>query len=136
MIADLGLSKQLTVEVASNSTVYGMPAYVEPQCYKNDGYVRNKKSDVYSLGVLLWEITSGCPPFSNVPYYTLIYKIVKGFREQPMNDTPSDYVNLYQKCWDDDPNLRPIIDDIFNMLETISLQSKTNNKSESEITMD
>src|SRR3954452_22756064 len=109
MIGDLGLSKQITVEVTSISTVYGMLAYVEPQCYKNDNYVRNKKSDIYSLGVLLWEITSGCPPYSKIPASTLIYKIANGFREQPITDTPSAYVNLYQKCWDDDPNLRPTI---------------------------
>ena len=57
MIADFGLSKQLTVEVTSNSKVYGMPAYIEPQCYRNEKYVRDKKSDIYSLSVLFWEIT-------------------------------------------------------------------------------
>ena len=97
-----------------------MPAYIEPQCYKNDSYVRDKKSDIYSLGVLLWEITSGHPPFSKIPAHTLIYKIASGFREQPIIDTPSAYANLYQKCWDDDPNLRPTIDDVFDMLENIS----------------
>ncbi|CAB5369166.1 unnamed protein product [Rhizophagus irregularis] len=34
MIADLGLAKELTIDGSSNSVVYGMPAYVEPQCYK------------------------------------------------------------------------------------------------------
>src|ERR1044072_285453 len=129
MIADLGLSKQLTVESTSNSTVYGMPAYVEPQCYKNDNYVRDEKSDIYSLGVLLWEVTSGYPPFSNVPKYALIYKIVNGYREQPIDDTPSSYVNLYQKCWNDDPNLRPTIENVSDILEKFSLQSDTNNNS-------
>ncbi|GES73379.1 kinase-like domain-containing protein [Rhizophagus clarus] len=136
MIADLGLSKQLTVEVTSISKVYGMPAYVEPQCYKTDDYVRNKKSDIYSLGVLLWEISSGYPPFSTTPIQTLGYKIAIGFREQPIADTPSSYINLYQKCWDDNPDLRPTIDEIFNILKTVSLEFNTNNECYSEIAED
>src|SRR6266498_3046443 len=99
-----------------------MPAYVEPQCYKNDNYIRDKKSDIYSLGVLLWEITSGCPPFSKISIHILNIKIVNGFREQPIINTPLTYVNLYKKCWDDDPNKRPDIDEVFNILEKISLQ--------------
>ena len=122
MIADLGLSKQSTAEVASGSKDYGMLAYVEPQCYKNGGYIRDKKSAIYSLGVLLWEITSGYPPFSKIPVHNLVYKIASGFREQPIINTPSAYVSLYQKCWNDDSNLRPTIDDIFDVLEKFSLR--------------
>ena len=123
MIADFGLSKQLTIEVASDSI-----AYTEPQCYKNDNYVKDKRSDIYSLGVLLWEITSGYTPFSKIP----VYKITNGFRESPIIDTPLAYVNLYQKCWDDDPNLRPTIDNIFDVLEKFSLQFNPNDESNSE----
>ncbi|CAB5190527.1 unnamed protein product [Rhizophagus irregularis] len=134
MIADLGLSKQTTVDVTSISKIYGMPAYVEPQCYKTDNYVRNKKSDVYSLGVLLWEISSGYPPFSTIPIQILGYKIAMGYREQPIIDTPSSYVDLYQKCWDDNPDLRPTIDDVFDKLNKISLEFNTDNEGYSEIT--
>ena len=137
MIVDLGLSKQLNVEIASNSKVYGMPEYIEPQCFKDGNYVRNKKSDIYSLGVLLWEISSGYPPFSKNTVQTLIYKIASGLREQPIIDTPSAlYVNLYKKCWDDDPNLRPTIDDVFDTLGTISLQFNTNDESNLKIIKD
>ena len=74
MITDFGLSQQLT-EVTSNSKIYGMPEYIEPQCCINKNYVRDKSSDVYSLGVLLWEITSGYPPFSKNIHDT--YSIVE-----------------------------------------------------------
>ena len=128
MIADLGLSKQLNVEITSNSTVHGMQEYIEPQCFKIDNYVRDKKSDIYSLGVLLWEISSGCPPFSKIPFHTLSYRIANGLREQPIINTPLTYVNLYKKCWNDDPNLRPTtIDDIFDTLEMISEQFNETN---------
>ncbi|PKK69195.1 kinase-like protein [Rhizophagus irregularis] len=120
MIADLGLAKELTIDGSSNSVVYGMPAYVEPQCYKYGDYVRDLKSDIYSLGVLLWEITSGYPPFSkNSPHKdtALTFKIANGYREEPIINTPKVYVNLYQRCWDDDPKLRPTVIEVFNILE-------------------
>ncbi|RIA82373.1 kinase-like domain-containing protein [Glomus cerebriforme] len=123
MIADLGLSKQLTADVTSNpnSTVYGMPAYIDPQCYKNCNYVRDKKSDIYSLGVLLWEITSGYPPFLKVPHLSLMIKVVNGIREEPITENiPPTYIKLYQKCWDENPDLRPIVGYVLEELKNIN----------------
>ncbi|CAB5352637.1 unnamed protein product [Rhizophagus irregularis] len=57
-----------------------------------------------------------------------------GYREQPIIDTPSSYVDLYQKCWDDNPDLRPTIDDVFDKLNKISLEFNTDNEGYSEIT--
>lgn len=56
----------------------------------------NEKCDVYSVGVLLWEISSGQPPFKNELYdASLIMRIVNGYRENIVPDTPLDYSNLY-----------------------------------------
>ncbi|GBC01733.1 hypothetical protein RclHR1_04300015 [Rhizophagus clarus] len=122
MIADLGLAKVLTVESSSNSVVNRISAYVEPQCYKYDNYVRDERSDIYSLGVLLWEITSGYPPFSKNSTHkdtSLTFKIINGHREKPIINTPKAYVNLYQRCWDEDPNLRPTVNEVFVILEEL-----------------
>lgn len=125
MIADLGLSKHLTGEITSNSMVWGMLEYIEPQCYVVENYVRDKRSDIYSLGILLWEITSGYPPFSSISRTTLCYKIANGYREPPMDDTPLEFVELYQKCWDNDPDLRPNAEEVYDTLERFSKASST-----------
>ena len=59
-------------------------------------YSLNEKSDIYSVGVLLWEISSGQPPFCNEPYdIGLVMEIIQGYREKPVPNTPEDYVKIY-----------------------------------------
>jgi serine/threonine protein kinase len=135
LIADFGLSKQLT-EVTSNSTSnrMGVIEYIEPRCLKNEYYVKDKRSDVYSLGVLLWEITSGYPPFQNIEERdTLGYHIGHmNRREEPIEGTPLEYQQLYQKCWDDDPVKRPDINQIYDEINEISRQYSANGANEQE----
>jgi serine/threonine protein kinase len=94
MLADFGLSKYLA-EIKSNSMILGMPAYIEPQSFINKNHKRNEKSDIYSLGVLFWEISSGKPPFSGIFVYKIILDIVKGIRETPVDNTPFEYQQIY-----------------------------------------
>src|SRR5437763_4983978 len=132
MIADFGLSKHLA-ELKSNSEVFGMFAYIEPQCFIMDNYKRNEKSDVYSLGVLLWEISSGRPPFSEIPSFNINLKIAKGVRESPVNNTPVDYQRLYEDCWNENPNKRPDIDAVYRVLNQLILQFNNDNDEYVEI---
>ncbi|PKY60963.1 kinase-like protein [Rhizophagus irregularis] len=131
IIADFGSSKQLSeatsVSANSKNDVIGMIEYMEPQCFKNIEYKKTKKSDIYSLGVLLWEISSGRPPFLGYQRNILAFHIgFNNLREKPIDDdTPQDYQKLYQKCWDDEPNSRPDIERVYEILS----QLKTENSS-------
>jgi serine/threonine protein kinase len=74
---------------------------LDPQLFKNQQN-RNynyKKSDVYSVGILLWEISSGRKPFDSYnddfQRIALILEISNGKREIPVSDSPIDYINIY-----------------------------------------
>ena len=73
-----------------------MVPYIDPKVLMNNNLKLNEKSDVYSIGVLLWEISSGVPPFHDEDNdMGLIYGISQGRRETTIPDTPADYANLY-----------------------------------------
>ena len=80
------------------SDLFGVVPYVDPKKFSKSSNSLNKKSDVYSVGVLLWEISNGRPPFyvEGEPYDgSLAVQIIQGLRETPVHDTPDDYVKLY-----------------------------------------
>jgi serine/threonine protein kinase len=96
-LADFGLSKRIDGASNSQSRLLGMIPYIDPKILLNNENLKlGKKSDVYSIGVLLWEISSGSPPFYKEKYdLSLMYKISQGKRETTIPDTPDDYVKLY-----------------------------------------
>ncbi|POG81256.1 kinase-like domain-containing protein [Rhizophagus irregularis DAOM 181602=DAOM 197198] len=102
-------------------------------------YSLNEKSDIYSIGVLLWEISSGQRPFyvEDEEYdIGLELEISQGFRETPVTGTPEDYVNLYTKCWDGEPDNRPTIYQVVDWLKTNvpdNFESQTNENTNERI---
>jgi len=82
-ITDFGLSLNLKRDEGGNSTFImgvGSPAYMSPEQIKQ--YPLNQKTDLYSLGVLLFQLLTGRLPFRANNPATLIYRIINA-------DTPS-----------------------------------------------
>src|SRR5688572_27655597 len=109
-IGDLGLSQPAN-NTSSNDEIYGVIPYVAPEVF--NGAKFSKESDIYSIGMILWEFTTGCKPFANIEHdHKLIYDIVDGKRPEITMDTPECYANLMKNCWDPDPSKRPCIKEI------------------------
>ncbi|CAB4481539.1 unnamed protein product [Rhizophagus irregularis] len=89
---------KIMLDIANNDSEI---SFIDPKLLEDDSYEYDKKSDIYSLGVLMWEISSG------------------GHREEPVPDTPDEYLKLYNSCWDSEPNVRPSINQVFNKLGKI-----------------
>ncbi|EXX60405.1 hypothetical protein RirG_180180 [Rhizophagus irregularis DAOM 197198w] len=70
-LADFGLSRRIEETSNSQSKTFGVISYTDPRSFNRNTstlYLLNKKSDVYIIGVLLWEIYGGQPPFHGIPY--------------------------------------------------------------------
>ncbi|GES81616.1 kinase-like domain-containing protein [Rhizophagus clarus] len=122
IIGDLGLSQpvQSVNNVSSNDTIYGVMAYLAPEILKSYRFSESTtSSDIYSLSMIMWEITTGRKPFSNITHdHQLAYKIIDGERPKITDDTPKCLAKLMKRCWDSDPTKRPSITEI---RETLSL---------------
>src|SRR5579871_6912420 len=110
-LADFGLSKRIGASSNFQSKLFGMVPYIDPKSFNRQRnnrnskdsqptqeYSLNKKSDIYSVGVLLWEISSGQPPFyvEGEEYdIRLALEISQGLRETVIPDTPEDYLKIY-----------------------------------------
>src|ERR1043166_1366629 len=101
-LADSGLNKRIrgTIQLSLNS--FDMIPYIDPQgivetLSGGDKQIEKlKKGDIYSIGMLFWELSSGKKPFSDKEYdLSLAMGIAQGLREKVVDSTPKGYSDLY-----------------------------------------
>ena len=66
-ISDLGLSKPIDY-LKSNNDVCGVIPYMAPEVLRGKPYT--PASDIYSFAMIMWELTSGVPPFDDRPRFS------------------------------------------------------------------
>jgi len=76
-IGDLGLSKSAT-ESSDDNENYGIIPYMAPEIFQGQRYT--KASDIYSFGMIMWELMTGRRPFWDQEILLMIY--VMGFIPQ------------------------------------------------------
>ncbi|POG72984.1 kinase-like domain-containing protein [Rhizophagus irregularis DAOM 181602=DAOM 197198] len=98
-----------------SKSIYGNLPYIAPEVINGKEYTF--KSDIYSAAMLMWEISSGQPPFINYEHdYDLAMNIIDGIRPKIVPGTPLEYKNLIEQCWNADPLKRP---DAYTLLDEI-----------------
>ncbi|CAG8621327.1 12539_t:CDS:2, partial [Cetraspora pellucida] len=120
-ITDFGNAISINTQTNIHDNLFGMIPFVAPELLqhaKPDNIPYCKKTDIYSLGMIFWELSSGYPPFEDQLKINIALKLVNGFREDEKYGTP-EYRNLYIKCWSADPYERPDIEDVHKLLEEI-----------------
>src|ERR1043166_2726236 len=92
----------------SPENIYGNLLYIAPEVMTKREY--SFASDIYSVAMLMWEISSGQQPSCNCEYdIDFVMSTVNGMRPEFVPGTPSEYESLMEQCWDADPLKRPNI---------------------------
>ncbi|RHZ89103.1 hypothetical protein Glove_19g82 [Diversispora epigaea] len=71
------------------------------------GEIYMKKSDIYNMGILMWEVITGETPYDCEHDLDLTLDIVNGRRPKNYEDIPREYATLIKQCWDAIPKNRP-----------------------------
>ncbi|KAG9300671.1 hypothetical protein G9A89_023469 [Geosiphon pyriformis] len=113
-ICDLGLCQPTKNEATTTEEkkIYGVIPYIPPEVLRGENFTM--AGDIYSLGMLLWELATGKPPFYDRSHdQILIMNILNGARPEITSSLiPSYYAKLIEKCWDDNPMNRPTAEEV------------------------
>src|SRR5581483_8008139 len=90
-------------------------------------------SDIYSIGMLMWEISSGRPPYVSKHHYDLAIKIINGMRPKIIPGTPLKYRELMEQCWNANLTKRPNIRILQNKIRDIYKSYCQNDNNEQRI---
>jgi serine/threonine protein kinase len=121
-ISDLGLCGPAD---KPSTSIYGNLPYIAPEVIS--GKQTTKASDIYSVAMLMWEISFEQPPFINHEHdYDLAINIINGMRPKIISEMPLKYKNLMEQCWDADPLKRPDTDTLLEEINEIKLYYQNN----------
>jgi hypothetical protein len=110
-LGDLGVARVLGAETAFARTVVGTPYYLSPELCENRPY--DGKSDMWALGVILYELCSGRHPFDARNQGALILKIISGAYPPLARDAYSDeLVALSRALLERDAAQRPSAEEV------------------------
>jgi serine/threonine protein kinase len=114
-ITDLGLCGP--VDDKSSGKIYGITPYIAPEVFHEKK--NTKESDIYSIGMLMWEIFAGHPPFDDRAHdgNLILNIVINGMRPPLLSNMPDDCAQMMQKCWDVDPSKRPTIYELYKCAE-------------------
>jgi NIMA (never in mitosis gene a)-related kinase len=130
-LGDFGIAKCLDFTLQQVKTIVGTPYYLSPEIVMNKPY--SFKSDIWSLGVILYELMALKLPFdaTNLPLLSL--KIIKGVFNPPPNTFSKDLRNLVTILLTVDSSKRPSINEILsNIYLPRNANCKIKNKEFSE----
>jgi serine/threonine protein kinase len=109
-IVDFGVAaaqSQTDTQLTKTGYVIGSPKYMAPEQIL--GKKVDERADIYSLGVIMYELFSGIPPYSRGDHMSVMYQHVQGKARPPVEINkalPVDLSNLVMKCMSLDKSKR------------------------------
>lgn len=117
-ITDFGMSQSFEnyEPMLSTSGDFGSPAYIAPEIIDEQTYTT--KVDVYSFGILMYEVVTGSLPYPNIKSsYQLKLKVLNdGLRPEFSIPVKPSLQSLIEKCWHAYQDKRPTFEELFYKL--------------------
>eukprot|EP00277_Geminigera_cryophila_P013599 CAMPEP_0179451352 /NCGR_PEP_ID=MMETSP0799-20121207/35440_1 /TAXON_ID=46947 /ORGANISM="Geminigera cryophila, Strain CCMP2564" /LENGTH=564 /DNA_ID=CAMNT_0021246593 /DNA_START=204 /DNA_END=1895 /DNA_ORIENTATION=- len=114
-VADFGLARvQDTVKTMTGGI--GTSQYTAPEVLRSERYCT--KVDVYSFGIILWEMHSKKLPYSEMTQTQIAVAVAtKNHRPPPLAACPAPFWHLMRHCWQAAPLARPSFPEVMSTLE-------------------
>ena len=110
-LADFGLARRSgpkedkqDADKADNAA--GTPSHMALELLRENKFT--EKCDVYSLGIVMFEVLSRAVAFEGLEKAQIIARLIAGKRPSPIpEDSPRQLVTLMERCWHQEPYVRP-----------------------------
>ncbi|XP_055802824.1 uncharacterized protein LOC129872014 isoform X3 [Solanum dulcamara] len=110
-ICDFGLSRSLTPTPMQDSSSAGTPEWMAPELIRNEPFT--EKCDIFSLGVIMWELYTLKRPWEGVPAIQVVYAVANDGKRLEIPEGPLG--KLIADCWAE-PDERPSCEEILSRL--------------------
>ncbi|CAN6547949.1 unnamed protein product [Malus baccata var. baccata] len=117
-IADFGVARVEAQNPRDMTGETGTLGYMAPEVL--DGKPYNRRCDVYSFGICLWEIYCCDMPYPDLSFADVSSAVVRqNLRPEIPKCCPSSLANIMRMCWDGNADKRPEMGEVVKLLEAI-----------------
>eukprot|EP00798_Chlamydomonas_sp_ICE-L_P000131 gene131-5495_t len=98
----------------------GTVAYMSPECFNEKLGGVTTKADIFSFGIVLWELATQQRPWSGLNEFQMIYQVTVEQKRLTLpkqsENCPQQLIDLIARCWSDSPKDRPCSAEIRDQL--------------------
>nr|GLL34675.1 serine/threonine-protein kinase EDR1-like isoform X1 [Ipomoea trifida] len=116
-ICDFGLSRLMTDAPVRDITSAGTPEWMAPELIRNEPFT--EKCDIFSLGVIIWELYTLNRPWEGVPPQRVVYAVANEGARPEIPEPEGPLGRLIADCWSE-PHVRPGCEEILKRLHSLS----------------